>query len=1031
MGDELKAGEIEAEAEELLRFLRDVARSRRVAMPDLAAHDQVHWLSELPADVRLHPDAGPGEVLFGLPPIPMEAPDSVADAAGFDTWLGLRRWYRTLRGLAEALESPHGPHGRELVLATGLLTWTDDAGDDPVQVRNHLLATPVRVETDTRTGRIDVVIGEGHAVLQDVDVLGEVPAFQPARTDWLREAVRAGQGAALHASVSDVLRKWGSSAFTEPVPFREDWADEGGPGTRVRLAPALVLRPRSGSALVERLEAMLAGLQSHPLPAGMARFLDPGPQDRLAHLPDRSSAGGLLTALLARGQRVLVTTTRPRDLRDSLPAELAGLAVTFTGGRSDLAERTRELDGRLASHDPGRYDRALAEHQARAVALDRETTELQARLAAFQQAERIDLAFGYSGTREELEAMLSPGFPWLPVLPGLPAEPPLTPAEAAELTELLATRTPAREARVRQRLPDPAALPAPGRVRLLVAMAQVPAQEPGDLAQRLSDREPEVLQRLEEYAGVVQRAMDDLGIDWGSGDWTARALREGLAGPAPLWEYLGDLAGRAATADRALRAVGGHWVVLPPGAEGELIETALELRRYLASGGALKRGPLKPAVQKRAELLLEETTVDGGPPRTPERLDVVIAALESRQAVAELAEAWRSVGVELADSQALDGLVAQLSVLYSRLGQVRTALRAVTETNRLLRRIGLHLSLQTPAAWRAYRQALELVRVRQRASTAWTALASLRQGLELELAKGQAPPELQAASAALTARDLPAYERCLADLDRVRREQAAELRCVELLERLREVHPDLARRPTLVPEEWERAWRWAHVSSQLLEHPRTREDLDLTESLERTREQAREAGTTLSYAQAWGWVLARPDAPPPLWIMPSAEVVSALPAAPDSFDVVLVDQADEGVESLLLLWHAAQVMFLGEGGQVPADRALTPESTLFGALAARFPVLELGSDGGRRLPSPPPEGPVARSGDEPLDLTPGRSIVAYRRAELIEVVRRAAADTTLTDEQLVARAREMLDCPEDEHLIVEARLRYAVQSLRE
>ncbi|WP_157963610.1 hypothetical protein [Actinocorallia populi] len=1026
-------GETEAEAEQLLRFLRDVARSRRVRVPDLAAYDQVHWLAELPSDVRLHPDAGPGEVLFGLPPIPLEAPDSVADAEGFATWLALRRWYRALRGLAEALEAPQDADGREVVLATGLLTWAGGADGRPVQVRNHLLATPLRVALDSRTERVDVLVGQGPAVLQDLDVLGDVPGFQPSRTDWLREAVRAGQGAALHASVSDVLRKWGSSAFAEPVPFREDWADEGGAGDRLRLAPALVLRPRSGTALVELLEGMLTRVRNGPVPSGIARFLQPGPDDRLAHVPDRSAAAGLLCALLSRGRRVLVTTGRPREIRDALPPEVSGLAATFTAAGSDLAEQRRELAARFAAHDPEHDERALAEHQAEAVELDREAAALQARLAAFRQEERLELAPGYRGTREELEAALSPGFPWLPVLPGLPAEPPLTAAEAAELTDLLAASGPGREARSRQRMPDPSVLPAPGRVRLLVAMAQAPAAEPGDLAQRLADRGPEALERLEEYATTVQTVMDSLGIGWGGGDWTARALRDGLAGPAPLWEYLGDLAGRAATADRALRAVGGHWVVLPPGPEGELIEAARELRHHLVSGGTLKRGPLRPAAQKRAELLLEESTVDGGPPRTPEKLDVVIAALESRQAVGELAEAWRSVGVELADSQALDGLVAQLSVLYAKLGQVRTALRAVTETHRLLRRIGLPLVLQTPAAWREYQRALELVRVRQRASTAWAALASLRQTVELEIGEGQAPPELRAAAAALSARDLAAYEQSLEDLARARREQAAQLRCDELLERLRAVHPDLARRPTLVPEEWEEAWRWAHLSSLLLAHPRAREDLELTEELEQARERAREAGDALAHRHAWGWALSRPGGEPPLWIMPPAEAASALPADPDSFDVVVVDQAGEGVEWLLLLWHAPRVMVLGPGGPVPAERTLTPESTFFGTLAARFPVLEVGADGSRRLPPPPPERPevpAPRSGEEPLEFAPGRSIVAYQRAELVELVRRLAADTTLTDEQLVARARDVLACPPDELHIAEARLRYAVQSLR-
>ena len=149
---------------------------------------------------------------------------------------------------------------------------------------------------------------------------------------------------------------------------------------------------------------------------------------------------------------------------------------------------------------------------------------------------------------------------------------------------------------------------------------------------------------------------------------------------------MAELAARAASADRALRTVGARWVTLPTGPEGELLGAAQELREYLATGGTLKRGPIKSAAQKRAEPLLTGSSVEGEQPTTPELLDIVIAALEGRQACAELLAGWSDVGVELDDSLPLDRTVGLFAVLYTKLSHVRTALLAVTETESLLRR---------------------------------------------------------------------------------------------------------------------------------------------------------------------------------------------------------------------------------------------------------------------------------------------------------------------------------------------------------
>ncbi|MGH3238742.1 MAG: hypothetical protein ACRDNL_00075, partial [Spirillospora sp.] len=222
-------------AARLLRYLRDLALARRRPSRDLSGHEHVHWLCELPGDVYVETDAGPGDVLFSVPVIPL-TPPVVLDE--FDGWLALRTWYRVLRDLA----------GQEAVLGTGLLAWRP-------AVHDHLLSTPVRIVVDERTERIDVVLA-GHTTLRDRELLSGHPGYRPA--DWVSDAVQAGQGFGLNGSVGDVLRKWCSVALSGPADYREDWTPDTGTDTgnaaavpRIRLAPALVVRPPARTAVAD------------------------------------------------------------------------------------------------------------------------------------------------------------------------------------------------------------------------------------------------------------------------------------------------------------------------------------------------------------------------------------------------------------------------------------------------------------------------------------------------------------------------------------------------------------------------------------------------------------------------------------------------------------------------------------------------------------------------------------------------------------------------------------------------------------
>lgn len=62
----------------------------------------------------------------------------------------------------------------------------------------------------------------------------------------------------------------------------------------------------------------------------------------------------------------------------------------------------------------------------------------------------------------------------------------------------------------------------------------------------------------------------------------------------------------------------------------------------------------------------------------------------------------------------------------------------------------------------------------------------------------------------------------------------------------------------------------------------------------------------------------------------------------------------------------------------------------------------------------------------------GRSIASYKRPELVEIVGHVAElEPDLTDDQIVELVTRLLGCPEDEALLVGARLRYAVEAYRE
>ena len=1035
----------------LMRYLRDLARARREPILDVAGCPQVHWLGELPDEIYIETDAGPGDILFSVPVIPLTPPAALSE---FDGWLALRRWYRALRTLAA--EQDGSEH--ELVLATGLLSG---AG-----IHNHLLTTQVRVSVDPQIERADVVLLDRPAQLQDRTLLDGTPGFRPDRIEWIRDAVHARQGYGLQDSVADVLRKWCAYAFDEGVVFREDWADEpAGSTVKVRLAPALVLRPRGRAAVLDYYDAIVAELQTHPgpLPTGLADFLTgprPGPKtERLALLTDRTerTTADLVTTLLSHGRRVLVTTSTPEELRGTLPEAM----VPLVASPATAMECLTTLSDRFRSYDPQRHEETLRSLEGRLATVQSIITDLRERADTLRAEQIYDLAPGYRGTYAQLTSLLADRgeyHSWMPLADRLPPRPPLTTAEASELLRLLEGQTPRRVARTGQMLPEPSALPTPNRVRALIEEERAATDDEGhsvlpELSSVLARCDSGIRGRLAGCANAVNAALAELGLPaepdrWDEEDWAVRALRDGLARRTGVWDHIAELAGRAATAERALRYVGARQVELPPLPEAdqhglpavrimrERAQAIRDLRDHLASGGTMHRGLRKMPVLKAADPALTGAAVDGVSPHTPAHLDIMLAELECRAAIEELVSGWQAAGVVF-PAMVMEGppagAVAAFGAAYARLSQVRTALLAVAETASLVFAAGVRVPLATPAEWQEYCTALSGVRLRTSATLATSALADAEHAIELRIRGGQEPPELRAALAALKGRDTAGYAQSISGLAEAHGERLAQARCEELYERIAAVHPALANLMAEAPGDavwatrlagWDTAWNWAHASGELRHRQRSELEVQLEESLAQTEERQAEITDSLTAGRAWGWALSRmtatarpspgapaPGAAQPGWAIPLWQVPELIPPRAGVFDVVVIDQGTaEDVEALFLLWPAPRAIFVGapaagtdvsirpaEDEQVTSAlaalppglaSAIRPSATLFEALNTRLgPIVRTGDPAAAALTEPEP--PVVPE-PEPEDETEAHEVeISVKKGRSIAEYKRA------------------------------------------
>lgn len=751
---------------------------------------------------------------------------------------------------------------------------------------------------------------------------------------------------ALQDSVEELLRAWCDRGLESQAAYRGDWAPATGKAgmlAEVRLAPALVLRKRDQGALIAYYDQMIESLtaQDAQAPLGLAQLVQPlEAAERMAFLAERDGAGtdalgrdplfplpanpeqrlimtrlggdngvvvqgppgtgkthsiaNLLSALLAQGQRVLVTSQKAqalRVLRDKLPDEIAGLCVSMTdlgrGGSAELEGGVKALSARFSSYDPGRQAQRIAAKSQELHSARRTTAELAERVRALRESETYshpEIAPGYRGTLAEMARRLGreePDCLWMPVpMPAAaPATPPITVGEAAELVELLAGETPQRRARPGQRIPDVGTLPTAEQVKALIAdeaaAQSLARQAQNQISARLSHLDPKLVARLKKIATDVAAdlhhlALPDDATAWDPADWSVLALSDMLANRnLPLWQQVEAYAGRLSALEETTRRIALREVVHPPldgpAAAAAYVQAMRGLRDHFAAGNRLKQGLFRPAVQKAAEPFLAAVSVDGVSPTNAELLSIVLDDLEGRQIADQLRRCWRHVGVEFPPDQPLVVTQSQLRDAFATLAVVRRVSEAVSDTVRLLAAANVHLGLRTPAEWLSYASALHAVRLRLDAERATMRLEELYSALDHQVRLGSPAPELSEAVQAVAARDGVTYQLCLAALANAHRELADQRRCDELAARVRAAHPALL---TLLTEAgtwqprfpvWERAWAWAKTQTFFTEQRQPGLEQRLEAELDAATTREMRLTGELAAEQAWDAALGRMD----------------------------------------------------------------------------------------------------------------------------------------------------------------------------
>ncbi len=411
-------------------------------------------------------------------------------------WLEINDVYEKVDFMRRRLEEAEERY--ELLIAVGLLHWRDSTG---AVVQRHLLTGAAEFEFDASRGVLTVVPAaafESFNVELDMLELADQPRIDQAPTRERLEALDICAWAT--EKVGEILREIGNRARGNAQVHENEFEKPTQAPDKVfyiSFSPALILRERRSTAfddlikhLLEKVgqdpfntttvpwakflaEGVIATGASNtetvtfPIGEGSGRLYFPLPtneeQRQIIHKLNASSSvvvkgppgtgkshtiTNLMSHLLARGERILVTAQAPKALtvlREMLPEEMRDLCVTALGStRDDQTLLENGVHGILRRQNDWKgKDSTEAklnelEKQLRQLEIELATTEQQLKQSREAETYNHHLPGSYEGTAASIAKRLErehQSYCWFPdILRGQPRFP-LSAAEVEQISQ--------------------------------------------------------------------------------------------------------------------------------------------------------------------------------------------------------------------------------------------------------------------------------------------------------------------------------------------------------------------------------------------------------------------------------------------------------------------------------------------------------------------------------------------------------------------------------------------------------------------
>ncbi|MCM4082274.1 AAA domain-containing protein [Paractinoplanes hotanensis] len=623
----------------------------------------------------------------------------------------------------------------------------------------------------------------------------------------------------------------------------------------------------------------------------------------------------------------------------------------------DLRRRHADLRHRLVRAGDALRDVRAEEYQPRSLSID-----------------------GYSGTPAQVAAAVERGraqHGWVGPVPSGAPSPPLSDDEAGELLGLL-RRFASPDAATDQEVPDPETLMQPRTVvravRAIIDAEHIFGADLDEAKSLMNSLSGPVLQ---EIARSVDGAADALGgcgltemmSSWDMDDWRRNAAidmlqRRNTAAWQALSHAFSEIAAHLQTVTSA-RDRDVEWVVegLSEADYARLLRQAKRLRAYLQGGGGVRRFCPSPEQSQAAELLVS-CTVGGMPPTSLVQVHAVIAALQTDGACVTVVEMCRALGIIVGTATHRLQL-AQLQDVHSSLTALARMAAARQSIERALLQPDTRYLINSAQRWdlivRLVRNSSRVIVAGQSAQV----LERLRHTLLSAGSSARPGPIVGRLLKTLRDRDTDGYAAAYEDLLHVYDGQVARQRCGLLGDRLAAVHPDLAERLRAGFSEtaWDQqmpqlqaAWNWSRAAAHVAGMSGVHRERERRQALDEVEVRLRQVTEVLAGKQALLHFIMRKDVPMskalqafrtavnlfgkdggtyksqrlkslrsamrdasraiPALLMPVGEVASDVPAEPDTFDVVIVDEASQvTIDSTFLLWLAPRAIIVGDDQQ--------------------------------------------------------------------------------------------------------------------